>query len=87
MVTEDDLNYYYMVVETLWLGGTSPTIEQIRTRLCPTERDNSRVAEGLAELIARQWLKVEQIPIRVWDTESIFETWYVPIWDHLSGTQ
>jgi hypothetical protein len=82
MVTEDDLNYYYDVVETLWLGGTNPTLEAIRLRIRPTEHDKSHLIEGLAALISRKWLKVEQIPVSAWDPQTVYETWYVPIRDH-----
>ena len=82
MVTEDNLNYYFCVVETLWLGGTNPTLERMRNRLRTMERDSSHLAEGLAELVARKWLKVEQIPVSPWRPETLYETWYVPIRDH-----
>ena len=86
MITEDDLNYYYYVIETLWLGGTNPTLERIRNRIRPMERDGSHLAEGLAALVARNWLKVEQIPVSPWSPKTLFETWYVPIRDHEQHT-
>ena len=83
MATEEDLNYCYYGVETMWLGGTNPTLEQIRDRIRPKERDTSRLAEGLAALVARQWLKIQQIPISAWELETPdYEAWYVPIRDH-----
>ena len=87
MVTEDDLNYYFYVVETLWHGGTNPTLERIRNRIRPAERDSSHLAEGLAALVARKWLKVEQIPVSPWRPETLYETWYVPIRDHDQNIQ
>lgn len=82
MVTEEDLSYYYHVVETLWHGGTNPTLERIRNRIRPTERDSSHLVEGLATLVARKWLKVQQVPLSVWQPETVYETWYVPIREH-----
>ncbi|MEO5838316.1 MAG: hypothetical protein ABIQ73_29980 [Acidimicrobiales bacterium] len=87
MVTDDDLNYYYYLVETTWLGGTNPTLEEIRLRIRPTERDSSPLIEGLATLVARNWLKIQQIPVSAWDPETIYETWYVPIRDHDPDSQ
>ena len=82
MVTEDDLSYFYHVVETLWLGGTNPTLERIGDRIRTTERVRSYLAEGLAVLVDRKWLKVEQIPVSPWSPETVYETWYVPIREH-----
>ena len=87
MITEDDLSYYYSVVETLWLGGANPTLKRIRNGIRPVERDSSHLAEGLAELVARRWLKVEQIPLSPWRPETVYETWYVPIRDHHPDTR
>ena len=82
MVTEDDLNYYYYVVETLWLGGTNPTVERIRDRIHPTEGDDPQLVEGIAALVTRKWVKFQQLPVSAWDPDTVYETWYVPIRDH-----
>jgi hypothetical protein len=82
MVTEEDLNYYYHVVETMWLGGTNPTFERIRDRIRPKQRDSSHLGAGLTALVARQWLKVQRIPLSAWEPETDYETWYVPIREH-----
>ena len=86
MVTEGDLNYYFDVVETMWVGGTSPTFERIRLRIRLRERDSAHLAEGLAVLVARQWLKVQQVPLTAWALETGYETWYIPIRDHDPGS-
>ena len=78
-MTEDDLHYYYDLVETLWLGGFGTTIERIRDRTRPQGVHFSHVQEGLATLVERQWLKVQQIPIGTWSDETVYETWYVPV--------
>jgi hypothetical protein len=78
-MTEDDLNHYYDLVETLWLGGFGTTIERIRDRTRPQGAHFSHLQEGLATLVARQWLKVQQIPIGTWSDETVYETWYVPV--------
>jgi hypothetical protein len=80
MVTEDNLANYYHVVDALWLDGSNPTLERIRERMGP--RDSSNLTEGLAALIARRWLKVEQIQVSSWRPETPYETWYVPIREH-----
>ena len=65
MITEDDLSYYYSVVETLWLGGANPTLKRIRNGIRPVERDSSHLAEGLAELVAAggsRWSRSPSVP-------------------------
>jgi hypothetical protein len=76
---EDDLNYYYNVVETLWLGGFGTTIERIQDRTRPKEVHTFHLSEGLAALVERNWLKVQQTPIGTWSDEIVYETWYIPV--------
>ena len=81
-MTEDDLNYYYDIVETLWLGGSNPTFERIRDRVRPLEVDSSHLTRALATLIQRSWVKLQQVSVGAWSTEIVYETWYVPIREH-----
>ena len=78
-MTEDDLNYYYEVVATLWLAGSNPTFEEIRDRVRPHEVDSSHLTRGLATLVERNWLKLQQVSMGAWTAEIVNETWYVPI--------
>ena len=78
-MTEDDLNYYYDLIETLWLGGFGTTIERIQDRTRPKEVHISHLRNGLAALVERKWVKVQQIPIDTWKDEAVSETWYVPV--------
>src|SRR5688572_10772996 len=59
--TEDDLNYYYHQIETLWLAGYATTFEQIHDHLPVTER--AHLIKGLAALMARNWLKLQELPV------------------------
>ena len=80
-MTEDDLNYYFFLVDTLWVSGISPTFEQIRDRVRPPV-SSAQLNEGLAILAERRWVKLQQVPIGAWSAEVLYETWYVPIREH-----
>ncbi|MEO8694181.1 MAG: hypothetical protein ABI658_11730 [Acidimicrobiales bacterium] len=74
---EEDLNYYYLQVEMLWLAGLATTVEQIRHHLPPTER--AHLADGLAALVTRNWLKVQDIPASSRDEQAAYDNCYVPV--------
>jgi len=76
-ITEDDLNYYYDQVERFWLTGLSTNFAQIRDHLPATE--HARLPEGLATLIGRNWLKLQEIPVTDHDDRADHETCYVPV--------
>ena len=75
--TEDDLNYYYDQIETCWLAGYATTFEQIHDHLPATERGH--LTEGLGALLARNWLKLEELPIRDGEHSIDCQTCYVPV--------
>jgi hypothetical protein len=60
-MSEDDLHHCYMIVDTLWLGGIQSHIRP-ESRVRPTPLDIVLLAEWLATLIERQWLKVQNMP-------------------------
>ena len=74
-MTEDDLNYCYFIVDTLWLGGSNPTFDRIRDRVRPTPVDIFLLAECLATLIERQWIKVQEMPAGDGGDEVTYERW------------
>jgi hypothetical protein len=78
-MTEADLNYYYDLVETLWLGGFGTTIERIHDRTRPKEANISHLNAGLGALVERKWLKVQQIPMGTCGHKTVCETWYIPV--------
>jgi hypothetical protein len=78
-MTEDDLDYCYFIVESLWLGGTDPTFDRIRARIRLIPVDTFHLAECLGALLDRQWLKVQQMPAGEYDDEVTYERWYVPL--------
>jgi hypothetical protein len=85
MISDDELGFYYEQVETLWLGGVSPTLEHLRERIGPGEADARQFAEGLATLVERGWVRVQEISVGAWSAEVAsevrYETWYIPVRD------
>ena len=74
---EADLHYYYTQVEVLWLAGLATTFEQIQEHLPPTER--AELTDGLAALVARNWLKLQPLPLSHQIDQADYEICYVPV--------
>jgi len=77
VLREEDVSYYYLQVEILWLAGFTTTVEGIRDHLPPTER--AHLSDGLAALVARSWLKVQAIRASDCDDRAAYDNCYVPV--------
>ena len=71
------MNFYYNQIEMIWLAGLATTFQGIREILPPTERTN--LTAGLATLVARNWLKLEALPLSNPEDQADYEICYVPV--------